>query len=224
MRASALILVISAAMVGVGWAADEAEKVFISEVLYEPDAGSPPPFIEFYNAAKSNVDLTGWRVRAFTKNGAEDLTLTNEQEKVVIPSHGFYLLGREADRKAWSKFSYKPDLYCELSMDFLDDRGGIVLSLSSGRVRDTVGWGPVPWPFYEGAPHPGVRPGHSLERKSGRSHNEVNGNSYDTGDNLNDLRERAKPQPQNINSPRESPAANTEGNAWGRIKAMYYGQ
>ena len=224
MRASALILVLSVAIVGVGWATDEAEKVFISEVLYDPDVGSPPRFIEFYNASKRNVDLTGWRVRVFTKNGAENVTLNNDQGKVVIPNHGFYLIGREVDRKAWSEFSYKPDLYCGLSMDFLDDRGGIVLTRSSGQVRDTVGWGPVPWPFYEGAPHPGVRPGHSLERKSGRSHNEVNGNSYDTGDNLNDFRERADPQPQNINSPRESPAANTEGNAWGRIKAMYYGQ
>lgn len=224
MRVSAWIIVTSAVLAGLCWAADEAEKVYISEVLYAPAVGSPPPFIELYNASKTNVDLTGWRVRAFTKRGAETFVLTNSQEKVIIPSHGFYLIGREQDRKAWSKFSYPPDLYCGLSMDFLSDKGGIVLIRSSGQVRDTVGWGPVPWPFYEGTPHPGVRPGHSLERKSGATHNEVNGNSYDTGDNLGDFRERAKPQPQNINSPRESPAANTEGNAWGRIKAMYYGQ
>ncbi len=220
----ALIIVVSAVLAGVSWGADEADKVFISEVLYAPDAGSPPPFIEFYNASKTNVDLTGWRVRVFTKHGAEIFALANSQEKVIIPNHGFYLIGREQDRAAWSKLSYKPDLYCEISMDFLDDRGGVALIRSNGQTRDTVGWGPAPWPFYEGTPYPGVGPGHSLERKSGPTHNEVNGNSYDTGDNLSDLRERTKPQPQNINSPRESPAANTEGNAWGRIKAMYYGQ
>jgi hypothetical protein len=194
-------IILSAFLVGASWAADPFDMVFISEVLYDPGSGSFPPFIEFYNASKVNVDLTGWRVLIYGKNGLERATLSNDMSKVIIPSHGFYLVGRAKDRDAWSKLSYKPDFYCDLSMNFASGEGGVVLERPGGQRRDAVGWGPVRWPYYE-----------------------VNGNSYDTGDNLNDFRDRAKPQPQNINSPRESPAANTEGNAWGRIKAMYYGQ
>ncbi len=217
-------IILSAFLAGASWAADPLDMVFISEVLYDPGSGSLPSFIEFYNASKVNVDLTGWQVLIYGKNGLERVVLINDISKVIIPSHGFYLVGRTQDRDVWSKLSYKPDFYCDLSMNFVDGEGGVVLERPGGQRRDAVGWGPVRWPYYEGTQHPGVSPGHSLERKSGPDHNEVNGNSYDTGDNLNDFRDRAKPQPQNINSPRESPAANTEGNAWGRIKAMYYGQ
>ncbi len=223
MRVSAYILV-CVLLAGVSFAADPADKIFISEVLYDPDASSPPPFIELYNAAKTNVDLSEWRVRIASKRGLERVALVKDQEKVVIPNHGFYLIGREQDRDAWSKYSYKPDFYCDLSMDFMKGEGGIILERASGQKQDAVGWGPVRWPYYEGTQHPAVSRGHGLERKSGPNHSEVNGNSYDTGDNLTDFRERAKPQPQNIKSPRESPAANTAGNAWGRIKAMYYNQ
>lgn len=223
MRVSVCII-LSAFLAGASWAAEPFDMVFISEVLYDPGSGSFPPFIELYNASKVNVDLTGWRVLIYGKNGLERATLLNDMNKVIIPSHGFYLVGRAKDRDAWSKLSYKPDFYCDLSMNFASGEGGVVLERPGGQRRDAVGWGPVRWPYYEGTQHPAVSLGHSLERKSGADHNEVNGNSYDTGDNLNDFRDRAKPQPQNINSPRESPAANTEGNAWGRIKAMYYGQ
>jgi hypothetical protein len=217
----AAIILISVMLAGAGWAVDTGNMVFISEVLYEADANSPPPFIEIYNASRSNVSLAGWKLSISTKSGRETVTMPSS---AVIPYCGFYLVGREADRKSWSKFSYKPDLYCNLSMDYQTGRGGVILSRANGETRDTVGWGTVPWPFYEGTPHLGVSAGHSLERKSGPNHNEVNGNSYDTGVNLDDLRDRSNPLPQNINSPREYPAANTTDNAWGRIKAMYYRQ
>ena len=220
MRTAAIIL-ISVVLVGASWSADPANQVFISEVLYDADADSPPPFIELYDGARTNVPLDGWRLRISTKNGTEKVTLP---EDAVIPYCGFYLIGREQDRKAWSKFSYKPDFYCNLSMDYLPGKGGVILIRSNGETRDTVGWGTAPWPFYEGTPHLGVGAGHSLERKSASTHNEVNGNSFDSGVNLDDFRDRANPQPQNIKSPREYPAANTTDNAWGRIKAMYYRQ
>jgi hypothetical protein len=210
-------------LAGAGFADGSEDEVVISEVSYDPDTDSLP-FIELYNGGKENVDLANWRVRIASKNGVETVTLSKGEEKILIPGHGFYLIGRAADRGAWSESSYKPDFYCDLSMDFIKGTGGVILERPGGQKRDAVGWGPVRWPYYEGTQHPGVSRGHSLERKSGTSHNEVNGNSYDNGDNLNDLRERAQPQPQNINSPRESPAANTESNAWGRIKAMYHNQ
>ena len=221
MRVPAYIL-ICLFIAGASFADDPADGIFISEVLYDPGAGYLP-FIELYNAGKNNVELNDWRVRIASKNGVERITLTNSQN-IVIPGHGFYLIGRTVDKSAWAKASFKPDFYCDLSMDFVEGEGGVILERPGGHKQDVVGWGPVRWPFYEGTQHPGVSRGHSLERKSGMTHSELNGNSYDTGDNMSDLRERSKPQPQNINSPRESPSANTEGNAWGLIKAMYYEQ
>jgi len=217
----AAIFIITVILAGASWAADPASRVFISEVLYEADANSPPPFIEVYNSARDNVSLAGWKLSISTKSGRETVALP---DNAVVPFCGFYLIGREADRKAWSKFSYKPDFYCGLSMDYQTGKGGVILIRANGETRDTVGWGTAPWPFYEGTPHLGVSAGHSLERKSASTHNEVNGNSFDTGVNLDDFRDRSNPQPQSINSPREYPAANTTDNAWGRIKAMYYRQ
>jgi hypothetical protein len=218
---TAATTIIALALVGASWAADPADKVFISEILYGPDSSSPPPFIELYGAAKANVSLAAWEIWISTKNGTEKAALP---DNAVIPYCGFYLIGREQDREAWSKFSYKPDFYCGLSMDYVKGKGGVILARDTGETRDAVGWGAAPFPFYEGTPHLGVGAGHSLERKSGPNHNEINGNSYDTGVNLDDFRDRANPQPQNIKSPREYPAATTTDNAWGRIKAMYYRQ
>jgi hypothetical protein len=219
-RTAATILIISTVLAGASWGADAGDKVYISEVLYEAGTNSPPPFIELYNANRNdNVSLAGWKVRLATKSGAEEVTLP---EEAVIPYCGFYLIGRAQDRTAWAKFSYRPDFYCDLSMDYLKGKGGVILFRANGETRDGVGWGAAPWPFYEGTPHLGVAAGHSMERKSGPTHNEINGNSYDTGVNLNDFRDRSNPQPQNIKSYREYPAANTTDNAWGRIKAMYY--
>ncbi len=208
-------------LLAVAAATARTPKTFIAEVLYAPDSNSPPQFIEFYNASAQNVSLAGWRLRLFTAAGYEEATLPAE---AVIPAHGFYLVGREEDRGEWEPRSYPPDYYSNLIMDYPAAGAGVILKKANGDVSDAVGWGEAPLPFYEGKPHPLVAAGHSLERKSGPVHNEIRGNSYDTNDNNNDLRERATPEPQNINSPREYPSANTEENAWGRIKAMYYNQ
>lgn len=208
-------------VVGAAGAAD-VESIFLSEIFYRPGGSSPPPFVEIYNASTSNESLKGWRVKIYTSRGTEQDYLP---EDAVIPAHGFFLIGRKGDEGKWSNYNYKPDYYSEaLSFQFLADRGGVILVKPNGETRDTAGWGTAPAPFYEKTPHETVGEGHSLERKSGPIHQETQGNSYDTDNNYNDLRERSLPEPQNILSPRENPSANTGEQAWGRIKAMYYGQ
>ncbi|UCH78149.1 MAG: hypothetical protein JSU81_10565 [Candidatus Coatesbacteria bacterium] len=222
MRPVIAILVLGM-LAGGASARDSVELVYISEVLYDAGSNSPPPFIELYYAGKKgdNLDISGWRIRIKVKDTVETVTLPASAK---IPGCGFYLIGREADRGTWSssRFPYKPDFYCTASMDYKPGEGGVQL-IRSGGGADAVGWGRVIIPFYEEVPHLGVREGHSLERKSGEAHNETKGNSYDTDNNLNDFRDRSSPQPQNIHSPLEYPAASTENDAWGRIKAMYYG-
>lgn len=200
----ALYLALCAALAGVSWAADAGDKVFLAEVLYAPGVESLP-FIELYNAGKDNFDLTGWRISIAGRNGPETVTLFKDKERVIIPSYGFYLIGRVDDHGAWSSSSYKPDFYCKLSMDFAKGRGGVMLLRPNGEVRDAVGWGLAPWRFFEGTPHEPVAQGHSLERKSGATHNEVNGNSYDTGDNSADFRERPKPNLRTLTARANAP-------------------
>jgi len=219
MRTAKYILAVAAA--AAAWALDAGDSVNISEVEAAASASAPPVFVELYNAAAMNVALGGWSVRAYTRNGVEAVKLPDD---AVIPARGFYLVGRAADADKWSRYSYRPDCYTDYSLEFAPAKGGVLLVRPSGENRDAAGWGAVPTPYFEGTPHSPVGEGHSLERKSGPEHSEIHGNSYDTGNNANDLRERAVPEPQNINSPREYPSANTEDNAWGRIKAMYYGQ
>jgi len=222
MRNASLALIVAAFTAAAGALAGHDDRIFVAEVLYYPDDTSPPAFIELYNAAPANVALKGWRIKAYTSRGYEQDTLPDD---AIIPAHGFYLIGRKGDEASWGKYTFRPDFYSEtLSFQFLRDRGGVILVKASGQTRDAAGWGGAPAPYYETTPHPPVGEGHSLERKSAFVHQEMQGNSYDTNNNADDLRERTTPEPQNILSPRETPSANTDDNAWGRIKAIYYGQ
>ena len=199
--------------------ASTGAKVFVSEINYLPEGDGTPAYIEFYNSSEYNVDLTNWEVVIY-KNGAEVVRLPDDS---VIPAYGFFLIGFSVDEEAWSDFSYTPDYYADLKFGG-DSPGGVVLNDLTGERTDALGWGVVPEDYYEGEAFLLVSNGHSIERKSGQNHNELRGNSYDTGNNLNDCRERTDPQPQNIYSPREYPSLNAEEQSIGYIKAMYYYQ
>lgn len=196
--------------------ASAGAKVFVSEINYLPGGDGRPTFIEFYNSSESNVDLTNWEIGIY-KDGAEVVRLPDDS---VIPGYGFFLIGFSADEEAWSDFSYTPDYYADFKFEG-DSPGGVVLNDLTGEPTDALGWGVVPEDYYEGEAFLLVSNGHSIERKSGQNHNELRGNSYDTGNNLNDCRERTDPHPQNIYSPREYPSLNAEEQSIGYIKAMY---
>jgi hypothetical protein len=196
--------------------ASTGAKVFVSEISYLPGGDGRPTFIEFYNSSESNVDLTDWEIGIY-KDGAETVRLPDDS---VIPGYGFFLIGFSVDEEAWSDFSYTPDYYADFKFEG-DSPGGVVLNDLTGEPTDALGWGVVPEDYYEGEAFILVSNGHSIERKSGQNHNELRGNSYDTGNNLNDCRERTDPQPQNIYSPREYPSLNAEEQSIGYIKAMY---
>jgi hypothetical protein len=196
-------------------------NITIAEAFPGPTSETMPAFVELYNGSGSNVALSGWQLKIYTANGLERVVFPSS---AVIPARGFFLVGVAADRDAWASESVKPDIYLALASSLSRTRGAVILAQVNNTVADTAGWGDVPSPYFEGTActAPGV--GSSLERKSGASHDESRGNSYDTDNNRNDFRLRPTPQPQNTSSPREYPAANTEDHAWGRIKAMYYGR
>ena len=216
-----LYLLIGLALTAALAAATGEEAITIAEVLPGPTSETAPAFVELYNASGTNVSLDSWRLKVYTANGVEQAILPTGS---VIPARGFFLIGWAADRDAWSNDSIKPDVYVDIGHRLARGRGAVVLARSNNAVRDTLGWGDVTTPYFEGTASAAPAAGSSLERKSGANHDESHGNGYDTDNNFNDFRLRPTPQPQNTSSPREYPAANTEDNAWGRIKAMYYGR
>jgi hypothetical protein len=191
-------------------------KVFVSEVFYIPDGEGPPAFIELYNSSESNVDMANWEIGIYKLREFTVQLPTGS----IIPAYGFFLIGFSVDEEAWLDFSYTPDYFADIKFEG-DSPGGIVVYGVSGETSDALGWGIVPEGYYEGEAFIFVSNGHSIERKSGENHNELRGNSYDTGNNLNDCYERVNPQPQNIHSPREQPSLNAEEQSIGYIKAMY---
>jgi|GEM_PF-2369133 len=197
-------------------AASASARIFISEVNYLPDEDSPPAFIELYNSSESNVNLSGWTISTY-RDATATITISPGS---IIPAYGFFLVGFYEDESTWKEFSYVPDYFIDLEFEG-DSPGGVVLNDLTSEPVDTLGWGVVPEGYYEGEAFIMVTTGHSIERKSSPSHNELKGNSYDTGDNLNDCRERSSPQPQNIHSSREYPSLNAEEQSIGYIKAMY---
>lgn len=211
------VLVLTASLA----AAAGEDRIKIAEVYPGGMTGGPPAFIELYNASAANVALDNWRVRIYTSAGVEQVTLP---AKTTLPARSFLLIGWTADADGWASESAKPDVYVNFSNHPAGARSSVMLVTASNTVCDCLGWGTVPIPYYEGTPCAALESGTSLERKSASAHDEYHGNSYDTGDNLNDFRVRETPQPQNLSSPREYPAANTNDQAWGRIKAMYYGR
>lgn len=196
-----------------------SKDIFISEVFYDT-TGSCPQFIELYNKTQESLDISGWIIEIFD-GSMDQITLPDE---AVIPGYGFYLIGRTTDSGEWSGCTYEPDFYADSALDFYSDKGAVELNDKFNFVKDKVGWGECSFNYCEGSPFALPEEGHSLERKSGPTHNEIGGNAYDTDDNSVNFRDRPVPEPQNITSIPEKPQLNVEGFAWGYIKAMYTGE
>ena len=196
---------------------DPHNMVYVSEVFRGSE--TVPPFVELYNASSADVSLYNWRVRLYTSRGNEQFDVPYGAK---IPSRGFFLLGKETDKSRWGELGVQPDCYVNAGMEFFPEKGGVILYKNNGDVRDALGWGTPPAPFYEGKPQNAPASDESIERKSSPLHSEQGGNAYDTGDNATDTYLRIHPQPQNNASPRETPSASTESAAWGRIRAIYY--
>jgi hypothetical protein len=198
----------------IAWAA--SETIFISEVYFNTYTDGLV-FIELYNKSQSSQDIDGWVIEVLDE-GMDTITLPDD---AVIPGYGFYLIGRSADQDSWSGETYPPDYYTEANLSFFDDRGAVELLDGTCQSLDKLGWGDCSQNYYEHQPCAIPEEGHSLERKSGPTHNEMGGNSYDTDDNLDNFRDRTYPEPQNITSITEKPLMNVGSESWSYIKAMY---
>jgi beta-lactamase superfamily II metal-dependent hydrolase len=207
-----------------------ATHVVISEVLYDDDGTNDQQFIELYNPTSSPVDISGWTIEEWEGSTAIVLDHTKvipSSPAQIIDPYGYYLLAQfgTADgtlngdiTTAWG-YTIQADAGAtgakvvmswvqanEVGPDAImlkDDTGAYVDAVEYGTAVGSYGWADDPntVDVVEA----------SLERMSGTTHNEAQGNGQDTDDNSVDFRVREfavngqYPQPQNSDSTTETP-------------------
>jgi hypothetical protein len=187
---------------------DIADHLVIAEVLPHPADGQAV-FVELYNPTGQELILDGYYIRS-------DLEQEYPALSGSIPAYGFYLIATAEE--GWPQGWPYPDLTApQLELDPYS--GGVTLLDGSDTV-DMLGWGISP-DFYETTPCNVPNEGESFERKSGSTHDEGEGNGYDTDNNIFDFRDRSNPEPQNTYSDTERPPMSADEATWGFIKDLY---
>ncbi|MGQ9706521.1 MAG: lamin tail domain-containing protein [bacterium] len=206
-------------LLNIGLAHPIEYHLVISEVypsLYNPNS----VFIELYNPLQYKIDISKFTIKTYTSS-KNNITYTIPSG-ASIPAHGFYLIMFKVSnpKYAWPDNWPEPDLIVGGTLDHNSD--GIILSDRSNNKVDVVGWGIViPPNFYEECPIDTSTPTQSMERKSGPTHNEKDGNAWDTDNNYEDFRYRDTPEPQNTKSPTEDPKGQVNDDSIGIIKAFF---
>ncbi|MCX7021194.1 MAG: lamin tail domain-containing protein, partial [bacterium] len=198
------LLAIAAALICVApaWADDIADHVVVSEILPLPADGQAV-FIELYNPTGRDISLDAYFLRSDFKDEYPALSGS-------IPAYGFYLVS--TSEEGWPVSWPTPDLVAPM-LEFDPVSGGVAL-IGDGATVDMLGWGITPT-YYETTPCNTPDTSSSLERKSGLSHDDADGNGYDTDNNIFDFRVRGEPEPQNTNSDIERPPSSADGITWG---------
>nr|CBH38970.1 hypothetical secreted protein containing periplasmic copper-binding and DUF 11 domains [uncultured archaeon] len=184
--------------------------VVISEVFYDESSTDNNEFCELYNPTDSDIDIGGWKLKAFNQAGVLKTTTTLPDS--TITAHKFYLIGEKnpLNSSDWGGTEISPDCL----------RGGsnwqngpddyLVLEDSGGNYIDGVRWGhedgnnPLPIPDVpDNNTAPDAAAGKSIERKSldvGYAP------CQDTDNNSLDFFKQDTPAPKNSLSPEMDPA------------------
>ncbi|MBA7595425.1 hypothetical protein ES703_02388 [subsurface metagenome] len=198
-------LLVPIALTSVGTVEATTNHVVISEVFYDESGTDTNEFVELYNPTLSSVDIGGWKLKFFNQTGTLYWTLTFGGG-TTIASLGYYLIGQKSPLNSadWGGTPITPDAILPGS---LQNGPGDYVIIEEGDETyvDGVRWGAktsgadIPDdPNYADVDDP-----NSIERKSGPTHDETQGNGYDTDDASNDFRTRTTPEPQNSSSPSE---------------------
>jgi len=180
----------------------------ISEVQIN-GATASQDFVELYNPTNSTVDLNGWKLRKRTSTGSESSLVVIETGK-SIPAYGFFLWSNNAN-------GYDSTIGADVSNgNTLAGDNSVALLKPDNTIIDQFAWGNGLNQLVELTAYPNnPGSGQSVERKayssstasslgSGGS-DELKGNGFDSDNNSNDFILRSTSQPQNSNSPIESP-------------------
>ena len=186
-----------------------AGHIVISEIQIDGTAATDE-FVELYNPTDSDVVMSGWRLRKKNSTGTEATLVATLSG--TIPAHGFFLIGCNGyDGAVSTNTQYS-------TVDNIPADGCVILYSDAGvTIVDKVGTGASV--DYETAAY-GTNPAanRSIERKTNTDStaatmgsggvDELEGNGYDTDNNLNDFIYRTTSDPQNTNSQREPAIAN----------------
>ncbi|HUT99067.1 MAG TPA: lamin tail domain-containing protein [bacterium] len=204
----ALIAVVAVLFAAPARADDIADHIVVSEVLILPAVGQAP-FIELYNPTDQEISLDAYFLRSDLRDEYPALSGS-------IPADGFYLVS--TSEEGWPESWPVPDLVAPM-LELGAVSGGVAL-IGGGETVDMLGWGISPR-YYETTPCNAPDTGDSLERKSGSSHDDGDGNGYDTDNNIFDFHVRGEPEPQNTASDIERPPSSAGGVTWGFLKDLF---
>ncbi|MCS7183788.1 MAG: lamin tail domain-containing protein [Patescibacteria group bacterium] len=183
-------------------------KVLISEILID-GGNSTDEYIELYNPNNFEINLSGWKLIKFNKNGNQQtfigLRTRNTFENKIIRPYSYFLIANEN-----GSYSNRADIIYAESYNLARDNS-IMLINNNDEIVDLVGWGSAvryeTTAFNQNPPQ-----GLALVRKAGMDSNsqsmttnEINfGNSLDTNNNNFDFL-LISPEPQNSQSQPEIP-------------------
>jgi hypothetical protein len=197
-------------------AAHVANHVVISELFYDETGTDYNEFCELYNPTDSDIDIGGWKLKAFNQTGTLQTT-TTFSVGANISAHKFYLIGEKdpLNSSDWGGTEISPD--CLRGGDDWQNGPGdyIILYDDSDKYVDGVKYG-----SFEGSPeitdcpeYSNVGPSKSIERKAIASSSSTTmapsgahytwGNGEDTDDNSADFITKTSPEPQNSSSAAE---------------------
>jgi parallel beta-helix repeat protein len=226
MKIVLLVTVILFVFVSMAMAQEVPAHVVISEVFYDESDADNNEFCELYNPSDSDVDISGWKLKAFNQAGVLQTT-TTLPAGATITAHKFYLIGEKdpLNSSDWGGTGISPDCI----------RGGtdwqngpddyLVLEDGTGTYVDGVRWGhadsnnpPAIADVPDNHTAPDAAEGESIERKS------LNGGyapAQDTNDNSFDFSVQGTPTPKNSASPEMDPAPVELFDAAGNFKGGF---
>jgi hypothetical protein len=177
-----------------------AEKILISEVLYDPlstDTGGEA--VELYNPTDTAIDISGYTLK--TEASASDATIP---ANTVLGAGRYYLIADTGWKTLKDNASY-PDADHEEAITMANTDSGVAIAMPNGTTVDSVGWGNaagINAGLYEGMPAVQAAAGKSLKRNTAAT---------DTDENSADFSE-AEPELTNSTQPTEG---GETGNATG---------
>lgn len=179
--------------------------VEISEVMVGKSGASTDEFVEIYNPATEDVNLSNWKLARKTTSGTEsDLVSTISG---TIKSHSYFLFTPQTGYTG----SASADQTYTTNNSITNDNTILLYGNDGATVIDKVGFGEALDNETEAETNPSS--GTSRERKANSLStpatmaigglDEFMGNGQDTDNNANDFIARSIPQPQNSQSPTE---------------------
>lgn len=201
--------------------------VLISEAqVAGVDAGDE--FIELYNPADSEVDISGWSLQYLSGSASStaEAIKKNFESESAITARSYFLVARGLNASSTDGYTGErvPNMtHRTFSLSgavngatiFLVKNQETVSGADDPDIVDRLAYGSGAGLVAETSPAPVPQAGQSLERKawisdacaSATGNNEFSGNGCDTGNNSSDFGTRSAPNPQNLANLPESRSA-----------------